>query len=343
MKNFFLFSFLMVSGISSFAQQQEDPITIPISENASKPIHWSDPKNLSQVRKYEDSLVYLLDSVYLSSDYGQRELGNIAIIKTMKRLLNTTESFTSSLDSLKTRMNIIEPNSKAFRIYNWNMLNEDGLAKYYGVIQMNNGKFYPLIDISTSADVKLEDTIVKDTRWIGAIYYNILEKQTPQGNVYFLFGSNSGSKISDKKFVECLYFKKTGEPVFGAPLFQSYASRKPKLVNRFVYEYQKGSSATLNWNAEAGIVIMDHLESTIGDFSKRYTFVGDGAYDGLQWNGKNWLIVPNAINIIPTAENNVPVQEVEKKELITPSDFEEVSAPTKSTTTKQTPAKPKKK
>jgi hypothetical protein len=83
-----------------------------------------------------------------------------------------------------------------------------------------------------------------------------------------------------------------------------------KVCQRFIAEFQKGSKIKLNWDAEQNMIVYDHLESNIGDNAKRYSFVSDGTYDGLKWNGKYWRIVPNAIKFVTAPENySKPVDE----------------------------------
>jgi hypothetical protein len=316
-----LFAVMMVCKL--FAQ---DSISMPASpvDVANRPIHWQDPKTITNpMQLYEDSLMYFADSLYYTSDISKRELGNNAFIKIMRGMLKQPNSFSYPFDTLQTKIAIVQPKNKAFRIYQWEMINAEGLSRYYGVIQLPNGKINPLIDVSTQVTKQMEDTILTNARWFGAIYYNVLEQPTAAGTVYFLLGLNASNTNSERKIVECMRIDNNGEVSFGAPMFQSMVSKTPKICNRFIAEYQKDSHITLNWDNEQGMIIYDHLESTIGDNAKRYTFVSDGTYDGLRWNGKQWLIVPNAVQITNTPDGLAPVQQGStKKELIMPEDME---------------------
>ncbi len=338
LKGAFLLLFTLITN-TLFAQQEGESIPA-LQENDTRPIHWTDPLKMAPMQRYEDSLIYCLDSVYNTTDYAQRQAGNYFVIKLMKNMLRQTNSFDYPFDGLKKKMNIIENTNKTFKLYHWEMLNTEGLSRYFGVIQLSSGKVIPLIDIGNVNSSLLEDTICVNTRWPGAIYYNMIEKETAMGIQYFLMGINNGNVLSNKKIVECMTIGKSGEVTFGAPCFQSYVSRTPKICNRFVAEYQKDSHISLNWDEVQGLIIMDHLESTIGDAAKRYTYVSDGTYDGLRWNGKMWQIIQNAVAISITSEGKAPsgTEVVEKKQLVSTQDLLDLEAENpKPISTKKTP------
>jgi hypothetical protein len=298
-----------------------------ILDNANRPIHWQDPKTITnKMRLYEDSLVYFLDSVYYTSNVERRELGNFAMLKLMKGMLKQPNSYNYPFDSLSKKMNILIPKNNAFKLFQWEMITKDGLSRYYGVVQFADGTYKPLIDVSGQLEAKKEDTVLTNFKWYGASYYNILDLPYANGTAYFLLGINKGSAQSEKKLVECMLIDNNKNISFGAPVFQSMVSKPTKIVNRFIAEYQLESHITLNYKPEENMIIYDHLESVIGDNAKRYTFVSDGTYDGLRWNGKNWTIVPNAVQVIPTAEGKAPIvtEAKQRKELIMPTDMDEV-------------------
>jgi hypothetical protein len=281
---------------------------------ANRPIHWQDPTKITnKLALYEDSLCYFVDSVYFTKDVEKRKAGNYELIRIMKGMLKQANSYTYAFDSLQTKMNVLQPENKAFKLYQWDMIDAYGMPRYFGVIQLASGKLYPLVDISAQIPKQAEDSILTDTRWFGANYYKIIEQNTATGPAYFLLGLNSNNDKSERKVLDVLQFNNKGEAIFGAPLFQTMTSKTPKICNRFIAEYQKDSHISMNWSKEENMIIYDHLESTIGDNAKRYSFVSDGTYDGLRWTGKIWQIVPNAIQITATPEGAVPVQQVSQK------------------------------
>jgi hypothetical protein len=325
---YLLLLFVFVVPLQTLMAQDTSTYNTPAAlDKANRPIHWEDPKTITNKMKlYEDSLVYFIDSVYYTSNYDNRVAGNYAFMKLMKGMLKQPNSFAYPFDSLDKKINIIIPKDKAFKIYQWELITKEGQSRYFGVLQMPNGTFKPMIDVSAQVEAKKEDTVLTDTRWYGASYYNILDiGRVGNSTAYFLIGANKSGTNSEKKVVECLTFDKNNNLVFGAPVFQSMVHKQPKIVNRFIAEYQLESHITLNYKPEENMIIYDHLESVIGDNAKRYTFVSDGTYDGLRWNGKTWTIIPNAVQVVPTAEGKAPIvtEASQRKELITPADMDD--------------------
>jgi hypothetical protein len=280
------------------------------TDGALRPIHDQDPKTITnKMVLYEDSLVYFMDSLTFTVNSTARNLGGDYFIRLMKGMLRQADAPNYAFPDLKKVMNIVEAPDKSFRIFNWQLIKETDELRYFGVVQMNNGKIYPLIDVSSSMIRGAEDSILTDMKWYGAIYYNILERVVNGEKKYFLLGFNGSGINSNKKVVDCMSFKNE-KLIFGGPHFEflikdkTTANRVPK---RFFAEYQKDAKVQLNWDNEAGLIIFDHLESSTGDFSKRYSYVPDGTYDGLKWTGSGWKIIPNAIAVVNTPESQVPV------------------------------------
>ena len=300
MKNLFLV-ILILLGSKSFAQTQEPPINEP------RMMHSVGVKLLTNpLDRYEDSLVYYADSMYYSVMPENRIGANIEFIRMLKITLKIPGSNTFAFEKLKNKINIVEPEDKTFRIFNWEILRNGNQLRYYGAIQTvfdNELKTFGLVDYSEQLVRGIEDSILDNTRWFGAKYYNIIQQEVNGGRAYFLLGFNSSDVNSNKKIVECMYFNSKQEVVFGAPVFQS--NYTDKICNRFLLEYQKDSKASLNWDTQYNTIIFDHLESNVGDPAKKYTNVPDGTYDGLKWNGTIWRLKRNVVQITEINQNQL--------------------------------------
>jgi hypothetical protein len=312
MKNtptYLLFTILCLGTKFATAQIEGSETYIdPITSSSHKPIHYKDPRTITnKFELYEDSLVYFIDSAYQSNTYEERYNGNKALVRILRNALALPNSYAVEFDSFKTKINILKPSDNSFKLFNWEIINNEGLARYFAVIQKPDGKLYPLIDISEQLYKQVEDTVLKDMAWYGANYYRLMEKPTAKGIAYFLLGFNGSNVNSDIKVIDCLQFDKEGKPYFGAPMFQSMWAEQPKVCNRFFIEYQKGNAVGMNWDPEAQIIVYDHLVSSIGDKKKRNTYISDGAYDGLQWVGNGWQIVYNTIKIDDLGDGAAPV------------------------------------
>jgi hypothetical protein len=254
---------------------------------------------------YEDSLIYYADSLGLGKDDEAKLAAAQYMIKLMKPVLNARSSFSYPFTRLRERMNIIEDKSRRFRIYNWDYMRDGGTARYYAVIQFASGKYYPLVDISDQVHRQQEDTVLANRQWFGASYYNLIEQASDKGPIYFLLGYNQSAATSRRKVLDCMTIIGDSAVKFGAPVFENSVQRG-KLVNRFVLEYNPLSVVGFNWDLEKRMIVFDHLESNIGDLKKKYTYIPDGTYDGLEWNGKQWRMVNNVVRFIERGDGQAP-------------------------------------
>jgi hypothetical protein len=96
-------------------------------------------------------------------------------------------------------------------------------------------------------------------------------------------------------------------PVFGAPIFNVRSQTNPSArINRFVMEYKKEVSASLNWDTEMNVVYFDKLVSQVNDPNRKYTYVPSGEYDGFRWQGSEWGYVTNLIPIEMRKDGEAP-------------------------------------
>lgn len=253
-------------------------------------------RDLQQMRLYEDTLSRLADSMIDARDEMTRQAACYNFIKSLVRSLKTLGSFNYAFDSLQ-RISILTPDDLKFRIMTWGLRYDNGSYRYYGTIQMNDAdelKLFPLFDYSFFVQ-KPSDTITTAERWIGAIYYRMLPVKTSSGKTYYtLFGWDGNNSSSNIKLVEFLSFNSKGQPVFGAGLFD-FGARDPRNKwKRYMIEYKEDADITLNYDAELSMIITDHLQPT-SESSKdeRATYVPDGSYEGLRWEGGKWRYVEN--------------------------------------------------
>ncbi len=290
MKKICLFLLIVGCNIFSFAQGIDQLLS------EKKPIHDKDISKLSALEIYEDSLVYCADSMYTSLTEEQKSDAGIVFIKYMKSYLKLPNSFKYDCKKLDEKISIQTSPNKAFKIYTWQVVPNENNIRYYGVVQMSDGKYFPLIDISPEIIRGGEDTVLYDMKWYGCLYYNIIEKEIQGVPIYFLLGWNGANMNSDKKIIDAFTFDNNNKPVFGAPLFNSIERGKRKLVQRYILEYQKGSRVSMN--LDNNIIVLDHCESQIGDPAKKYTYIPDGTYDGFIWDNNKWNMSENVVQMV---------------------------------------------
>jgi hypothetical protein len=261
----------------------------------------------ASMRKIEDSLVVMVDSMYNAFipdtriDYCQK------FTKQLVRALKTPNSFSYNFDTLGKRIGIITTDDKAFRIFNWLIVPDGVRPRYFGAVQMNSEdlKLYPLFDHSTEINKGLEDSVLSNQRWYGALYYRILTTEADGEKVYTLFGLNANSLVSNTKVLDPMRITENGVE-FGAPVFNVSSASGKGRVNRFVMEYKKGVQASLNWDDELKLIYFDRLVSQANDANRKYTYVPSGQYDGFRWVNGKWTHVSDLIPVQEMKDGDAP-------------------------------------
>jgi hypothetical protein len=175
----------------------------------------------------------------------------------------------------------------------WSITYNEDLCQQRGVIQFpgKNGspQFTPLYDYSTRTPYP-EDSARDHKHWVGAIYYNIVQTKYNNRNYYTLFGYDPNTPRTNKKWIEVLTFDDNNMPVFGGRYF-SFAKDSAKRPDQFRYfiEYKKQASATVDYDPDLKMILIDHLISETDEPDLPQTFVPDGDYEGFKWTNGKWL------------------------------------------------------
>lgn len=261
-----------------------------------------------QLAKDEDTLVLMADSMYNALIPDMRPSYCEQFVRRLVRTLKIPNSYAYPFDKLKDKVNIIYPEDKSFRMFNWVISPSDVGKRYYGAIQMPSEKLklYPLLDYSAEIAGNEEDTVLTGSKWYGAICYRIITHEWNGKPMYTMFGMNEASPISNKKLMDPMVMTPDG-PVFGAQVFGIYSKKHPsEMVSRFVLEYKKGVQVGLNWDDELKAVYFDKLVSQINDPNRKYTFVPSGEYDGFKWGTDKWVLVHDLITVQILKDNEAP-------------------------------------
>lgn len=266
-------------------------------------------QDIALIRSMEDSLVKTVDSMYENNIPDEMSTYNARIVKQLVRVLKMDGSYNYAFDSLGKRFNIIYSDDRKFRIFNWSIALEENTRRYYGAIQMNSDKLklYPLVDCSAELGKGAEDSVLKGSKWYGALYYRIMSKETENGTVYTMFGVNEASPIIKRKLLDPMMITENG-PVFGAQIFNIRSQNNPdQRVQRFILEYKKQVQASLNWEEENKVIYFDRLESETNDPGRKYTYVPSGQYDGFRWVDGYWNFIQDLIPVDQLKDGAAPV------------------------------------
>lgn len=265
-----------------------------------------DAASLATFRRYEDSLMLTADSMYSAAMPETKQIYARTFIRQLKAALTLPSSYTYGFDSLAKVVNILPSPDGAFRIFNWAIAPTELTRRYYGAIQLpgEDLKLHGLVDYSAELGKGVEDTVLTNGRWYGALYYRIMPN--PSSGTYTLFGLNSASPLSNKKVLDVLTLTPEGLR-FGAPVFGIRSQATRGRISRFILEYKKEVQASMNWDDRLNAIYFDRLMSPSGDEGRKYTFVPSGQYDGFKWNNGEWVLVKDIVPVMNLKDGDLPV------------------------------------
>ncbi len=247
--------------------------------------------DLKVLRKKEDSLKSLALEIIQGRTAADRFKADSHFTKMFVRALKIPQSFDYPFDSLITISKLL-PSDGSFKIFTWQMVINDYVVRQHGAIQMKTKdgslNLFPLIDKSDITK-NPADTIGNNFGWIGAVYYRLIEKQAFGKNYYTLLGYDENNLNSNKKIIEVLTFD-GGKPLFGGSYFSFQDNDIARNSgSRFILEYKKNASPRLTYDEDQDMIIYEHLISESGEPQKKYTYIPDGDYEGLQWKNGKWV------------------------------------------------------
>ncbi|MCW3076635.1 MAG: hypothetical protein JWO32_1244 [Bacteroidetes bacterium] len=273
--------------------------------NAQKP-----DTSLQLFREAEQQLKQLQKEAFYSKKEIDRVSGNKKFIAVWDALVNNPKILEYPFDSLHD-ISILTPKDKKFKLITWNLHKDDGTHGYFGYLLVNNSKrikkgmfghetieayeYFKLIDYSGTIK-KPENYIGSPAKWYGMLYYSLVECD----GFYTLLGYDLNDNLTRKKFVDVLYFKPDGSPVFGKDVFK-FARKNPK---RLMFEYSSEVSMSLKYNEKRKQIIYSHLapKDAGSVLEGQYQYYGpDGSFDALELKKDKWVTL-EAIDI--TNEKN---------------------------------------
>jgi len=246
----------------------------------------------------EDSLQQIARFMITDSLEVGRLLAYKDFVPTFIRALQVKNSFYYPFDSVFGISKLYAPDS-SFRIFTWYVEIDDYKGWQRGFIQMRTPDgslkgFRLHDDPEWSRDAYFKP--VRDTNWIGAVYYNMIKTQHQGKNYYTLFGIDREGLRSQKKWIDVLSFDEKNRPVFGGGFsFKEDTVRKPTQT-RFSIEYKKDARTYVNYEPELKLILFDHLISESEEPEFPWTFVPDGDYEGFKWQNGQWVHVDKVFN-----------------------------------------------
>lgn len=242
----------------------------------------------------------LQKSVFYSRSEKDRFEANKQFLAAWEKIVEMPEILTYKLDGLKD-VAIISSPFQRLRIITWNIPKDDGTQVYFGYILVNNrilvsrGFFrnkykeeysvYRLLDRSPL--IKNPETHIGGAdKWFGMLYVQMIMCD----GYITLIGWDGNDKLTQRKFIDILYFKDDGTPVFGKDVFDT----PKKGIKRMMFEYSADVTMSVRYLEANGQIIFSHLvpreRGTV--LEGQYQYYGpDSEFDGLYQKGDRWIFM----------------------------------------------------
>jgi len=241
-----------------------------------------------------------IEKGFNSRKEADRIEANKKLIAAWDAIIDDPKILSYSFDSIKG-ISILSPKDKKFKLITWNLNKDDGTHTFFGYLVVNNSKRikkglfkYQTIEAfehfklsDKSAGIKNPETYIGTTdKWFGMLYYSLIECD----GYYTLIASDGNDKLVQRKFIDVLYFKPDGTPVFGKDVFK-FPRKNPR---RLMFEYSSEVTMSVKYNDKKNQIVYSHLaprqEGSL--LEGMYQYYGpDGSFDALEMRKDKWVTV----------------------------------------------------
>jgi hypothetical protein len=237
-----------------------------------------------------------LDGLRKATTDAEKETANTVFKDYLLETIQIGGAFDYPFAQLKTLGSIQSPD-RVFRMFNWNVEQDDESNKYYCFIlhqdlKRKTSKVIELIDNSAMLPARPDDILGEDM-WYGALYYKIIPVEKSGKTYYTLLGWDGNTNTSNIKLVDALYFAGTHIKL-GSPIFKL----KDGIYKRVFFEHSERSVMSLNYDSQRQRIIFDHLSPESPGMEGFYEYyVPDMSYDAMQFVNNKWLLVEDVIGV----------------------------------------------
>lgn len=236
--------------------------------------------------------------------YSKKEVDRLAankdFLKAIEAIAVNQSAMDFPFDSIKD-ISTLYPSDKKFKLLTWNIPKDDETHLFFGFLLVNNSKrvktglfkhetihnyeYFKLLD--KSGTIKNPETYIGTTdKWFGMLYYELIECE----DYYTLLGWDGNDKLTQRKYIDALYFKSDGTPVFGKDIFK-FPRKNPK---RLMFEYSSEVTMSLKYNTKANRIVYSHLapreEGSVMEGLWQY-YGPDGSFDSMVQKKGKWVVV----------------------------------------------------
>ncbi|HYG52521.1 MAG TPA: hypothetical protein VD905_16530 [Flavobacteriales bacterium] len=242
----------------------------------------------------EDSLKFYLDSLRASRDDQRKQHWNNKLRKKLAKTAELPGAFEYPFDKLMTMGKLTSPD-KYFRIFNWNIENNDLTHHYYAYLLIpsrKKNKVVELLDRSNGIE-RPEPQALTEQRWYGCLYYKIIPMNNGK-NEYTMLAADMNNRSVKRRLIEVMSITRT-KINFGQAIFDYNDKTMRK---RVIFEHSALCQMALRYEEGNSRIIFDHLvpESPQTEGMPEYYFP-DGTYDGLVLESGQWKYVKDLSDV----------------------------------------------
>jgi len=243
------------------------------------------------LREAEESLQSLLAAMRTAQDDVKRNEINQDFIQELRTSLKEKGAFQYPFDSLANYMTTMKAPDGKFRIFNWNVANNDFTHQYFCYVMYydKREKTYRLEELKnrTENSSKLEDQVLFQTHWFGALYYKIVPVKKAGRTYYTVLGWCGKDRYVTQRVIDVLYIQNR-QIKMGAPIFRI----QNKMKKRIVFEHSADNQMTIRYHKKFDRIVFDHLNTSNDRIDRHPEFRGsDLSYDALEWAKNKWVFV----------------------------------------------------
>ncbi len=230
----------------------------------------------------EDTLSFYAYSIVNDSLPEDRFYATRELIVTLVKTLKIKNSFYYPFSKLKS-VSLQYPPDSSFRMFTWQLAVSPSEYRYYGALQRKSDSLilFPLIDRSFTIS-QPDIASLSAENWMGCLVYGIQQFGEGDSAIYLAFGYDANDGKTRKKWIDPIRFVRN-KPVFGAPLFPPNPKDSSATIPfRFILSYSAESTIKLNYDAELGLIVFDHLAPLILKAGQPEEMVPDGSYEAFK-------------------------------------------------------------
>lgn len=260
----------------------------------------------------EGELNHLLSILREAKNDTEKSTANSAFKAKLEEVIGLNGAFDYPFSQLKTLGSIKSPDN-TFRLFNWNVENDDMTESYYCFVLTfdERTKKYKTIELKDNSIMlpQKPTEILEADNWYGALYYKIIPMKKGSKTVYTLLGWDGNNSSSTMKMIDVLVFS-GGTVRLGSPIFK----QQKETLKRVFFEFAEKTTMYLNYEEQYNRIIFDHLIPESPALKGLYSmYIPDLSYDAFVLENGKWYLKEDVIGVNKAEEETVSIEYIDDK------------------------------